>query len=127
MNPVKQADGWADRILRELKASPIWSKRAPYAFLTSCVDAKEEDINKMQEDAEECTFGEMQHNCDFLPFMKVLGYIEADLALEEDWHVSYARSMYKGSTCYYLVHSAIEYIWVNKQSWEAEKLPPRLL
>jgi hypothetical protein len=44
-----------------------------------------------------------------------MGYVRdpqhGGLSLKNDWHVSYHKSEYDGRPCYYLVHSAIEYIW----------------
>lgn len=34
------------------------------------------------------------------------------LTLDKDWHVSFYRSKFRGKPCYYMYHSAIEYIWV---------------
>lgn len=34
-----------------------------------------------------------------------------NLTLKQDCYVSYHRSKYRGKRCYYICHSAIEYIW----------------
>ena len=33
------------------------------------------------------------------------------LTMRDDWHISYHRSMYNKQRCYFLVHSAIEYVF----------------
>lgn len=35
------------------------------------------------------------------------------LTLRRDWHVAYFRSSFEGRSCYYLVHSATEYIFAE--------------
>jgi len=46
---------------------------------------------------------------------KELGY-DRWLPLKRDWHVAYFRSYYRGRPCYYMVWSAIEYIWVLNET-----------
>lgn len=35
------------------------------------------------------------------------------LTLEQEAHVGYYKSVYDGKACYFIRHSAIEYIWVK--------------
>jgi hypothetical protein len=37
-----------------------------------------------------------------------------DLTMKRDWHVGYYRSTFRGKRCVYVVHSAIEYIFVEE-------------
>ena len=108
--------GWSDRMLAGIKAAGQ-SKSKPYVFLTSCVDAVGEDIDALVRDSEDATLAEVKHNCDIDAFKRTLGYsmVTGDdlLTLEDDWHVGYARSVYRGIACYFINHSGIEYIWVN--------------
>tara|TARA_R110002126_G_scaffold70402_1_gene177182 strand:+ start:414 stop:827 length:414 start_codon:yes stop_codon:yes gene_type:complete len=121
-NLFKQSSGWADRKLAQLK-SLGQSSAMPYVFLTSCVDSTYDDIHNMEVDAVECTYAEMAWNCDLSKFESVFGYeFDSDLELEKDPHIAYYRGIYKETSCYYLAHSAIEYIWVNARNWEAEKV-----
>lgn len=34
--------------------------------------------------------------------------------LSKDWHVAYYRSRFNGRPCYYIVHSAIEYVFTSR-------------
>lgn len=36
------------------------------------------------------------------------------LTLKDDWSVSYHKSTFKGKQCYYMTHSAIEFIFLNE-------------
>lgn len=112
---------WAERILAELKSRPQ-PKDTPYVFLTSCIGAEGRDIDAMLETAEVASLGEVRHNCDLSQFEDALGYSQSGLALQDDHHVSYGRSRYRGVRCYYLDHSSIEYIWVCARDWQAERL-----
>ena len=116
------ANNWAERQLALLKAEPQ-SKTHTYLFLTSCVETSSQETNDMRDQAEEVTYEEMASACDLTGFKKVFGYgPEADDAceLENDLHVSYWRSSYRGCPCYYLSHSSIEYIWVDQYAWVPE-------
>lgn len=124
-NLFKQPNSWADRILLQIKSAGQ-STDKPYVFLTSCVDAKGEDITHMVGLAASCTLGEVEHNCSLSAFKEAIGYStgfgDDRLPIEQDHHISFGRSYYKGVACYYIDHSGIEYIWVNARSWKAEKV-----
>lgn len=42
------------------------------------------------------------------------GQPTAPMHLKDDWAVSFWSSKYRGRQCYYLVHSATEYIWTSR-------------
>jgi hypothetical protein len=100
------------------------SETAPYVFLTSCVASTAELIDELNEKAEDATLEEVAFNCELAHFKKILGYStrvgDGLLTLEDDWHVTYRRSFYRGVPCYYIQHSGIEYIWINRHMWRAE-------
>lgn len=90
------------------------------AYIGSCVtvgDTPEglENLNRMVEDSQAITYRTMLKHCDLLPFAACMGYDKhpnQGLTLKNDWHVGYYKSHWGNKVCYYLVHSAIEYIWV---------------
>ncbi len=89
-----------------------------YRFVTSCVDSDGRSINDMQDRAVTVgrrTFLKYVDRDDLKKLEKQFGYdtgVErGGLRMSNDWHVSYARSIYRGRPCYYFVHSAIEYIF----------------
>lgn len=89
----------------------------PYRYFTNCVNSTERAINDMRAVATDVSYEQFAHQCHGLPeWAEQMGYSKnpgksGNLTLRKDFHVSYHRSKYKGRTCYYLIHSAIEYIW----------------
>ena len=46
----------------------------------------------------------------------ILSFAERGLHLSRDWGVSFYRSRYRGNRCYYMQHSAIEYIFIRSRT-----------
>jgi len=116
-----QADNWAERRLKAIKSETHRHRgrrhNKPYVFETSCVGARGEDINEMRQDPREITYRTMLKHCDLSVVAEQLCYgkrKDVDITLKEDPYVAYYKSTYRGKPCYYLVHSAIEYIWVKR-------------
>ncbi len=89
-----------------------------YQFHTSCVHSTAELIDDMCEHAVEITYETMLRHCDLPSWAKQMLYEkrkDQGLTLKGDWHVTYHKSRYGGVSCYYLVHSAIEHIWVAEE------------
>lgn len=88
-----------------------------FRYLTCCVQAKGEDITAMVEQARPITLRVFAKHCDWRPLARTLGYQLGrgrGLQLRQDWHVRYYRSVYQGAPCYFLKHSAIEYIFTRQ-------------
>lgn len=88
-----------------------------FSFVTDCVSSKGEDIQAMTDRSVTVTRRTFREHCrDSLKLLETqLGYAEharQGLTMAEDWHVSYHRSRYRGQLCYYLVWSAIEYVFL---------------
>lgn len=121
-NPLGHS-GWADRINAKIKAlggSPP-DEDNPYFYLGSCVVLDGDKITVMTDGAQEITLKTLRKHCDTAPFEVALGYGnpgEDVLRLSKDPHVAYYKSKYDGHHCYYIVHSAIEYVWVDARTWE---------
>jgi hypothetical protein len=82
-----------------------------YRFHTSCVNAEGEDIDALQEAAEDSDLETLWAECEgFDKWTVEMGY-DDDFPIAGDWHVTYHRSTYRGESCYYVQHSGIEYIW----------------
>lgn len=115
-NPFVQPRGWSELKLEEIRRVKSGAGK-PYAFHTSCVSSDYDSIAAMLESSEECDLSTMEENCDLDAFKTSMMYDTEDgLKLEFDWHVAYATGTYKGRPCYFLTHSAIEYIWVLKET-----------
>jgi len=89
-----------------------------FMFETDCINAKGHDINMMRDEAVDVTYGTMLRHCDILTWAVEHNYELRStsghgLTLRKDWSVSYHKSRYRGLTCYFLVWSHIEYIWVD--------------
>lgn len=105
-----------------------------YRYETNCVSANGDDITDMVDTAVDVTYEEFMRTVpiDQL-FVAGIGYdyywtpaqaIRAGvewhevarnkpLTLKKDWHVTYHRSTYQGKPCYFICHSAIEYVFVK--------------
>lgn len=86
-------------------------------YVICCVDASDRDITEMTDQSVRVGYQTMMRHCIGLrEWAKRMNYSyrkNQGLTLKEDWHVSFCRSKYRGKLCYYVVHSAIEYIWVQ--------------
>lgn len=95
----------------------------PNVFITNCVGALGEDINEMKDMA-------LENIIDFDEFMKTysagddnlvkdlaesMGY-ESPEQMDNDFHLSYHMSYYRGEPCLYLVHSGIEHVYMTPTS-----------
>jgi hypothetical protein len=93
-----------------------------YVYETSCVDIScllADKLTEMIDNATDSNYNAMLRNCKgLLEWAREKGYersVRQGLTLKNDWHVSYHRSTFMGQPCFYLVWSAIEFIWVRKE------------
>ena len=94
---------------------------AKFKFHTDCVSSDGESINNMvdhdkQRDITRNTFLKYVCKEDLQQLEDNFGYsrhYKQGLIMANDWHVSYHKSFYRGKPCYYLCHSAIEYIFIK--------------
>jgi GNAT superfamily N-acetyltransferase len=94
-----------------------------YQFVTSCVQSTCELITSMVDGAENVSRVAFESNVNrenLLEFDRALKYDTGSerggLRRKNDWAVRYARGIYDGLPCYYMVHSAIEYVYVADES-----------
>jgi hypothetical protein len=101
----------------------------PYKYLECCINSTAKDIHAMIDAASDVTITTVRRNCDIADFEKQLGYDtgaeRGGLRLKDDWHVGYYKSIYKGQPCYYIKHSAIEYIFVKERNERTQGSGPR--
>lgn len=90
-----------------------------FVYLTSCVDSDAESIQTMVDEAEEVTCRRFREECNSRQWERDQGYLVGPggkgLRLYNDWAVRYFKSRYRSAECYYVVHSAIEYIFVKEE------------
>lgn len=85
-----------------------------FEFVTDCVSSTASVINDMKDRSREITYDTFFRYVDWRSVSEMLGYDlhpKQGLTLKNDWHVGYYRSVYRGRKCYYLVWSAIEYVF----------------
>jgi hypothetical protein len=96
-------------------------REGEFVYLGSCMDLG--DLTPMIDSDEwpdhraspEPFISEIREKCAGMDLWeKVLGYAEDTVLLENDWHVDYGKGKYKNLDCYWVQHSRIEYVWVNK-------------
>lgn len=83
-----------------------------YTYVTCCMHARGEDIEKMVDNAIDVTYRTFIKRVPLQVLNEMFGYGRGQgLHLIDDWHVSYHRSRYRGRKCYFIKHSGIEYIF----------------
>ena len=136
---LKNNQFWPNRDPVELHASDfLWMEGMaykPYHFETSCVSCEDVDaLSEMIDMAQDVTYQEFFRNVPlsavfdsgvayvyyWTPAQCVLAGVPYEevrnnrpLTLKKDWHVGYSKSTYQGKPCYFITHSAIEYVFVK--------------
>jgi hypothetical protein len=80
--------------------------------VTDCIGSDYESISSMKHEAVQVDYETLAEAIGepFLVRQSDLGY-DDDLRMENDWHVSYWRSTYRGRPCLYFAWSGIEQIF----------------
>ena len=100
-----------------------------YSFETTCVNSTAELIRDMVEQAMEVTWKTFRSHVHWtdvqwaFPFYSFRGeeYSPANhqqtcgFHIKDDYGVSFYKSFYNGKPCYYIVHSAVEYVWTKEE------------
>jgi hypothetical protein len=91
-----------------------------YTYETCCVQSTYEAINAMRGVERKVTYRTMLRHCvGLIEWAVGVGYSRRvnmghGVTLRLDPYVSYHKSTYRGRSCYYLVWSGVEYIWVDQ-------------
>jgi hypothetical protein len=93
-----------------------------YKFKISCIDSKPELIEQMVENAREIKYDSLKKFVPVAELMKLFpDYLwgkgnvsQSTLKLRNDRHVKFFGSNYDGQKCFYIVHSAIEYVFTEE-------------
>ncbi len=88
-----------------------------YHYNTCCVDSTAELINAMADIAKEVSYKTFSRNCEGLQEWEksagyTVGHERGGLRMKDDYAVSFYKSSFDGKPCFYICHSAIEYIWI---------------
>ncbi len=84
-----------------------------YFYVTNCVSSTAEDIDSMIDSSKEVSFEEFASHIneeDLAEFIEGAGY-GPWLKIQDDYAVSFHHGTFRGVDAYYIVHSAIEYIY----------------
>ena len=81
-------------------------------YLTCCVNSTAELIDNMIDKAREITYNTFIKRVDI--DVEDFRYVKRGkgIKLKNDWHVRFYKSIFNGIPCYYMVNSAIEYVYV---------------
>lgn len=90
-----------------------------WQFITTCINARGEDINAMNDAARGITYDTMRRvaGAPFVEMQRELNYDvpgmrnRTGLTMRRDWAVSYHRSTYRGKPCLFFRWSHIEHIF----------------
>ncbi len=96
-----------------------------FRYLTCCIDSRADLIGQMVGDAREVSWETFLHHIPYdalkTMFPQYAWGPERGLRLKDDWHVTYYKSRYGGQPCYFIIHSAIEYVFVKRGLEERRK------
>lgn len=88
-----------------------------FVYVYNCVNPDDlEELNYIIDNGEEITreeFLEIVNRKSLKSIETSLGY-DSNFKMENDWHVSYWKSVYNGNPIYYFCHSCIEYVFKEK-------------
>ncbi len=95
-----------------------------HVFVTSCVNANGDDINEMMDSPLRQDLSTSNFIRKIAPKLGIdkhilenLGYDTKDF-FANDWALTCGKSFYQGIPCYFVQHSRIEHIYVDKKDYE---------
>ena len=99
-----------------MKGSPMGNGK--FHYLTNCVESTAGRIQPMVDRSREITWKTFLRHVGLAELLELFpGYERSGrwggLPLGQDWSVSFHRSRFCGKPCYYMRHSAIEYIFIR--------------
>jgi len=90
-----------------------------FQYITNCVNSTAEKIDYMVDNAREITYKTFIKHVNWKEISRLLKYdthYRSGLLLKNDWHVTYHKSTYEGTPCYYVQWSGIEWIFIKPLS-----------
>ena len=96
--------------------------KKPYTYVFNCTlltDAKHiNELINMQEVGREITYKTFIKHVDIQEIRALFDWYEYygwdnGLHIKDDWGVSWMKSKWRGARCYYIIHSGIEYVFLN--------------
>jgi hypothetical protein len=94
-----------------------------YVYETCCVNLSRSDVDDLQDMTDhgrKVSYKTFRKNCpDIEQWAEDHAYERSarrGLTLQNDYHVAFFKSRFRGRPCYYLVHSSIEYIFCMEEA-----------
>jgi hypothetical protein len=85
-----------------------------YQYYGNCVNLNGSKISDMVESSKEISYNTLTKN--IKGGRKILNEMFGTIPhISKDWSVSFYSSKFDGKRCYFLKHSAIEYVFINAQ------------
>ena len=103
----------------------IFKSYGEWAYYKCCVDFQQRDVDQLEDmmDAgHEVTYDFLVTNVgkyvvqDVFPDYNWTNDPNEGLMMKNDWHVRYFQSTFLKTPCFYIVHSAIEYIFLPRDA-----------
>ena len=88
-----------------------------YKYIINCVNSTASAINNMVDDSIDITYETLIKHIpleELRSLFSCYSWNGKGLQLKNDYAVRFCRSRYKGERCYYICHSAIEYVFVRR-------------
>jgi len=82
-----------------------------FRYETCCVNANGQDISDMVDSSKNITWETLLKHVNIEEIEMILP--NENPTLKKDWAVSFHKSKYQNKKCYYICHSAIEYVFVE--------------
>ena len=83
-----------------------------YTFKTDCTSATGADIQEMIDRSRQITWETIRKRVGPEVIRDTFG--NPTPALKDDWAVNFYKSTYRGTPCYFIEHSAIEYVFTKE-------------
>jgi hypothetical protein len=88
-----------------------------FSYETCCINADGNDIGSMVDKSKDISYRTFFKYVSREEVLGIFPFYENDsrngLTLKNDFAISYYKSHYQGRSCYFLTHSAIEYIFTE--------------
>lgn len=93
----------------------------PFTYQFCCVDVERKDVDeltRMIDEARDVSYRTFRRRVPAVAKLAAeMGYEShpaKGLTIKDDWMVHYAKSTWYGKPCYFLTHSAIEYVFLEE-------------
>lgn len=115
---IGSIDSVFDHYRKKNYPTPSKDRGGKYFYFTNCVGLSGSDVDelhKMKDDSIEITWRTFSKHVNPDDVFEIFpDYKSGELKIDDDYAVGFYRSKFKGKRCYFLRHSSIEYIWIER-------------